>query len=114
VEYHGAVNAGDRVNAIQKFQGDKGIKWFVASKAACRGLTLTAAEQGFFYTNNFDLMIRLQAEDRNHRIGSEIHEHILYTDIWTTGVDKRIVTSMREKKALADQITRDPRELFME
>lgn len=114
VEYHGAVSPGDRVNSINKFQNDRGIKWFVASKAAARGLTLTAADQGFFYTNNYDLMIRQQAEDRCHRIGSEIHEHILYTDIWTTGVDKKIVTSLREKKMLADQITRDPRVLFME
>lgn len=114
MEYHGAIKDDARAVSIRRFQTDRSIKWLVASKAAARGLTLTAAEQSFYYTNSFDLMIRLQSEDRNHRIGSEIHDKILYTDIYTTGIDKKIVTSLKEKKSIADQITRDPISLFME
>ena len=114
VEYHGSISTGDRELAISRFQRDKGIKFFLASRAACAGLTLTAADQAMYYSNNFDLRIRLQSEDRNHRIGSEIHQHILYTDIHTTGIDEKIVKSLRAKKSVADLITRDPKSLFME
>ena len=114
VEYHGGIKDEMRELAKKRFQTDPKVKWFVASKAAAVGLTLTAADQSFYYTNNFDLRIRLQSEDRNHRIGSEIHESILITDIYTTGIDKKIVTALRAKKSIADQITRDPASLFME
>jgi SNF2 family DNA or RNA helicase len=114
VQYHGGISDDDRRKAIYDFQNDKSVKWFLASKAAYRGLTLTAADQAFYYTNNFDLGVRLQSEDRNHRIGSEIHESITYTDIYTSGIDKKIVNSLRNKKSIADQITMDPRTLFME
>jgi hypothetical protein len=114
VEYHGAISDDGRKHALKRFQDDARCKFFLASKAASRGLTLTAADQAFYYTNNFDLMVRLQSEDRCHRIGSEIHDHILYTDIFTTGIDKKIVTALRNKKSIADQITRDPASLFME
>ena len=114
VQYHGGIGDDDRNKAIYDFQHDKSIKWFLASKAAYRGLTLTAADQAFYYTNNFDLGVRLQSEDRNHRIGSEIHESITYTDIYTNGIDKKIVNSLRNKKSIADQVTMDPRTLFME
>jgi hypothetical protein len=114
VEYHGGINATDREKAKKYFQTDDRVRWFLASKAAARGLTLTAASNAFYYTNNFDLMIRLQSEDRCHRIGSEIHDKVLYTDLYTTGIDKRIVTSMRDKKSLADEINRDPKSAFLE
>ena len=114
VEYHGGISDDLRQEAIRLIQTDPSVKWIIASKAAARGLTITAADQAFYYTNNFDLRIRLQSEDRNHRIGSEIHDKILYTDIYTDGIDKKIVKSLREKKSLADQITMDPKSIFME
>ena len=114
VEYHGGIKDDMRELAKKRFQNDQKVRWFVASKAAAVGLTLTAADSAVYYTNNFDLRIRLQSEDRNHRIGSEIHESILYTDIYTTGLDKKIVAALRAKKSIADQITRDPASLFME
>jgi SNF2 family DNA or RNA helicase len=114
VEYHGGVSDAARSAAIKRFQDSDKPRWFLASKAAAVGLTLTAAEQSFYYTNSFSLRIRMQSEDRNHRIGSEIHDSVLYTDIYTTGIDKKIVTDLREKKEIADQITRDPISLFME
>jgi hypothetical protein len=113
-QYHGGIKDSAREDHKVAFQSDPKVKWLVASKAAARGLTFTAADQAFFYSNNFDLLIRLQAEDRNHRIGSEQHERVLYTDIYTTGIDKKTVTSLRNKKSIADQITRDPISLFME
>jgi hypothetical protein len=114
VEYHGGIKDRDREIAIDRFQNHPNVQFFLASKAAAVGLTLTAADQAFYYSNNFDLRIRLQSEDRNHRIGSEVHESILYTDIFTSGIDKKIVSALREKKSIADQITRDPISLFME
>lgn len=114
VEYHGGINPDGRERAKKLFQTDTKVRWLLASKAAAVGLTLTAASNAFYYTNNFDLRIRLQSEDRNHRIGSEIHDKVLYTDLYTTGIDKRIVTSMRNKKSLADEINKDPKSAFLE
>lgn len=114
VEYHGGVDSEERIKNIKRFQERDEVRWFLASKAAYRGLTLTAAQQAIYYTNSYDLGIRLQSEDRNHRIGSEIHDKVLYTDIYTNGVDKKIVASLRSKKALADLINQDPKSIFME
>lgn len=114
VEYHGGIKSEKREQAIYEFQNNQKIKWFLASKAAAMGLTLTAAGEAFYYTNNFDLRIRLQSEDRNHRIGSEIHDKIVYTDIFTTGIDKKIVTTLKNRKSIADQVNQDPISVFME
>lgn len=114
VAYHGGVSNDDRAYAVEAFQKDPRIKYFVGQpQSGGLGLTLTAATYTIYYSNSFDLETRLQSEDRCHRIGTK--NNVTYIDIEATKtVDGKIIKALRNKKNLADVITRDPKSIFME
>ena len=114
VAYHGGVSTDDRVLAVEAFQKDPKIRYFVGQpQSGGLGLTLTAATYAIYYSNSFDLETRLQSEDRCHRIGTT--SNVTYIDIEATKtVDGKIIKALRNKKNLADIITRDPKSIFME
>jgi SNF2 family DNA or RNA helicase len=106
VRYDGAVKKADRMQGIDDFQAGK-ARFFVGNPdSGGTGITLTAAEATFYYSNSFNLEHRLQSEDRNHRIGTE--GHVRYYDLEAIGtIDRHIVESNQMKKDIADMITGD-------
>lgn len=103
VEYHGDIEEKERSGAIDAFQRDEGVRLFIATDAAARGLTLTAAEHVVYYSQGFSLEKRLQSEDRAHRIGQK--KNVLYTDFVSRGtVDEKIVQALLLKQEMADKI----------
>jgi SNF2 family DNA or RNA helicase len=67
------------------------------------GLTLTAANTVVYYSNSYDLELRLQSEDRAHRIGQT--NKVTYIDmISPSTIDEKIVNALRGKIRIADQI----------
>lgn len=107
VRYDGAVKNDDRLANRQAFQRDGTARYFVANPAAAAtGLTLTRASLVVYYSNSFDLELRLQSEDRAHRAGQE--KTVTYVDLLAHGtVDVQIVAALRRKLDVASQITRD-------
>lgn len=107
VQYHGGVKNKDRSEAVAAFQAGK-AKYFVAQQhSGGMGLTLTAARTVVYYSNDFSLEARLQSEDRAHRIGQ--HNPVTYIDLEAVDtIDNKIITSLRNKKSIADVITGDP------
>lgn len=104
VEYHGDVSDKDREAAIDDFQAGK-AQVFVCNKAAYAGITLTAAQTSVYYSCDYDNDIRSQSEDRNHRIGSEVHDSILYIDLIAEDtIDEDAQQSRTVKNALADHV----------
>lgn len=114
VSYHGGVSNDARAHAVEAFQKDPKIKYFVGQpQSGGIGLTLTAASYAIYYSNSFDLEVRLQSEDRCHRIGTT--KNVTYIDIEANKtIDKKIIRALRDKKSLADMITQDPMSIFME
>ena len=114
VAYHGGVSNDDRAQAVDSFQKDPKIRYFIGQpQSGGMGLTLTAANYAIYYSNSFDLEIRLQSEDRCHRIGTT--SNVTYIDIEANKtVDGKIIKALRDKKNLADLVTKDPRTIFME
>ncbi len=114
VAYHGGVSNDDRAHAVDAFQNDPKIKYFVGQpQSGGIGLTLTAASYAIYYSNSFDLEVRLQSEDRCHRIGTT--NNVTYIDIEANRtIDKKIIKALRDKKSLADMVTKDPMSIFME
>lgn len=103
VEYHGGISNDDRVAGINEFQnGD--ARWFVGTPASGGiGITLTAAQTQIFFSNDFNLETRLQAEDRSHRIGTV--GSVLYVDIEAQGtIDQAVVGALKSKKNVAETI----------
>lgn len=103
--YYGDTEAEDRQQIVDRFQDpDSGLRFFVGNpRTGGYGLTLTAAHTVIYYSNSFDLEVRLQSEDRAHRIGQT--NKVTYIDFISPGtVDEHIVKALRNKINIASQV----------
>ena len=77
------------------------------------GLTLTQASNVIYYSNNYDLEVRLQSEDRAHRIGQT--KSVNYIDLisqfpYIPGervidtIDQKIVEALKDKIDIASKV----------
>lgn len=109
LEYHGGTSPEDRERAVSMFQSRR-ARFLVATRAASKGLTLTAASLVVYYSNSYDLEDRIQSEDRAHRIGQQ--RSVVYVDLMVPGtIDERIVDALRRKIDVAAAVMGDgPRE----
>jgi len=103
--YYGDTEAGDRQQIVTSFQDpEHDLRFFVGNpRTGGYGLTLTAANVVIYYSNSFDLEVRLQSEDRAHRIGQT--KSVTYVDLMSPKtVDEKIVKALRDKINIADQV----------
>lgn len=106
VEYHGGIGSAARELAVDEFQSGSARAFVGQQHAGGIGLTLTAAENVIYYSNDFDLDHRKQSEDRAHRIGTV--RNVVYTDLVATEtVDEPIAKALQRKERLAAQILGD-------
>lgn len=82
-------------------------RFFVASQqCGARGLTLNEANYVIFYEDEFKYANRLQAEDRNHRIGQ--NKPVTYISIvCCNSIDERIQDSHAKKGSAIDDFKRE-------
>ena len=104
VTYYGDTPQNVRQEYIERFQTEHDTRFFIGQPmTGGRGITLTAASLTVFYSNNYDLEIREQAEARNHRIGTE--DKVTYIDLVAEGtVDEKIIYALRNKINLATSV----------
>ena len=103
--YYGATEGEERQKIVTRFQDpDSELRFFIGQpKTGGYGLTLTAASTMIYYSNSYDLEVRLQSEDRAHRIGQT--KSVTYIDLITPkSVDEKIVTALRNKIDIATQV----------
>lgn len=103
--YFGDTEAEDRQQIVERFQDpDDEMRFFVGNpRTGGYGLTLTAASVMVYYSNSFDLEVRLQSEDRAHRIGQT--KNVTYIDLISPKtVDEKIVQALRSKIDIASQV----------
>jgi SNF2 family DNA or RNA helicase len=103
----------EKQESIDAFQNDPNVQFMIANQAAGGvGVTLTAAKTAIFYSRNFSLEQDLQAEARNYRGGSEIHDKILRIDIVAKdSIDSLVEASLARKQSIADNILQIESEL---
>ena len=101
---HGGISSEDRTNNRMAFQEDPSVTDFVAQIDSMGiGITLTAAEYVFYYSNSMSYITRAQSEDRAHRIGQ--HKSVTYIDFIMKGtIDVKIMKSLAKKEDLSRQI----------
>lgn len=100
VTYYGKTSKEDRELAIDDFQAGKKQAFVSNAAAGGIGITLTAARTSVYYSCSFDNKLRLQSEDRNHRIGTVTK--VLYIDLVAEDtIDEDVVKSLAAKNALA-------------
>lgn len=98
-EYHGDTPSHQREDAVVGFQEGR-YDFFVATRAASKGLTLHRAEYVIFYSQGWSLEARLQSEDRAHRIG--LTHSVNYVTICAPGtIDEKIAGALLRKHDLA-------------
>lgn len=103
--YYGATPADERQNIVREFQDPNSpLRFFVGqSRTGGYGLTLTEATTVIYYSNSYDLEVRLQSEDRAHRIGQK--NSVTYIDIVAEKtVDERVLAALRAKIDIAAQV----------
>ena len=102
--YFGDTPGEERQNIVDRFQENRDLRFFVGQpRTGGYGLTLTAAKTVIYYSNSYDLEVRLQSEDRAHRIGQT--SSVTYIDIVAEKtVDEKIVTALRKKINIATQV----------
>jgi len=92
-----------RLEQINLWRNDPNCRALVITvQTGGTGLTLNEASSTIFYSNSWSATDRLQAEDRNHRIGQT--EKVTYHDLITKGkIDERILKALKDKSSLADR-----------
>lgn len=84
----------------------------VTTGAGGTGITLTAANCAVFLSRPYALVDAMQAEDRLHRIGSEIHDSIDVIDVVAAdSIDYRIRHALVVKGENLADVLKDPRVL---
>ena len=111
--YYGETESEMRQEIVEKFQAGE-IKYFIGQpRTGGYGLTLTNAKTVIYFNNTYDMEVRLQSEDRAHRIGQK--DKVTYIDfVCPNTIDEKILETLSNKKKLADEITGDNwKELFI-
>jgi len=109
---HGETPDSERPRIVKDFQDRQSELRFLVGhpKTGGHGLTLTAASTVIYYSNSYDLELRVQSEDRAHRITQT--NKVTYIDLISPKtIDEKIVKSLRDKINVADTIMgEDPRD----
>lgn len=106
--YYGATPQEERQKIVETFQQEcSPLRFFVGQpKTGGYGITLTAATTVIYYSNSYDLEIRLQSEDRAHRIGQR--NKVTYVDLVSPEtIDEKILEALRDKITLAGAVLRE-------
>lgn len=101
-EWHGGIKQEDREKGENDFQAGR-KRFMVSTNAGARGRTWTAATLVIYYSNDSDLEIREQSEDRTHRIGT-VGTVTYYDIVIPKTLDEKIIESLKNKKSIARQV----------
>jgi SNF2 family DNA or RNA helicase len=106
----GGQSMKERTDTVEAFQRGKLDLLCVTTGAGGVGLTLTAARTVVFLQRPWSLVEASQAEDRCHRIGSEIHDSIEVIDIVAAKtIDSRVRAVLHEKAGQLADLLQDRR-----
>lgn len=103
--YYGETPQNERQEIVEKFQdANSELRFFVGQpKTGGFGITLHQATTVIYFSNSYDLEIRLQSEDRAHRIGQK--KSVTYIDLVSPNtIDEKVLNALREKVGLAGQV----------
>lgn len=104
----GEIAPVDRQRVLADLAANQIKILFFTSKAGGVGLNMTAADTLINLQRSWSLVDEVQKENRNHRIGSEIHEAIRIIDVVTSDtIETDQIQRLHEKFARLEEITRD-------
>jgi SNF2 family DNA or RNA helicase len=111
VSIHGDITGKDRDNAVQAFQRGDVDHILITYGAGSEGITLTRSDVAFRLQRPFSYLKDSQAPFRNRRIGSEVHDQIVYVDFITKdSMEEDQIQRLTEKSAASQEILKDNRD----
>jgi SNF2 family DNA or RNA helicase len=101
VSIYGDIDVQKRKEAVQKIQTNDKVRFLVGNPTTGGfGLTLTAVNTVIYFSNNYNLEVRKQSEDRAHRMGQK--GTVVYIDIVAKDtLDEAIMKSLTSKGQIA-------------
>ena len=112
--YYGDTKDDIRQSIVDDFMdSDSDLRFFVGNpKTGGYGLTLTCSHTVVYYSNDYSLEVRMQSEDRAHRIGQK--DKVTYIDLIAEGtIDEKIVKALNNKIDLASKVMgEDPKKIL--
>ena len=101
VSIFGEVSVLERKKAVERIQTDPDCRFLVGNPTTGGfGLTLTACNTVVYYSNSYNLEVRMQSEDRAHRMGQT--GTVVYVDIVAKNtLDEAILKSLINKGQIA-------------
>jgi hypothetical protein len=104
----GDIHEIDRRRNLDMFQAGKLKALLFTLGAGGEGLTMSAADTIVFLQRSWSVVQNLQAEDRVHRIGSEIHEAIHIIDVVTPDtIEEWQIAKVHDKLRRLEEVRRD-------
>lgn len=103
--YFGDTTPEERSDIVDRFQDPEGeLRFFVGQpRTGGYGLTLTEAHTMIYYSNGYDLEVRLQSEARIDRYGQK--NKMTYIDLSSPNtVDEKIVEALQKKMDIANVV----------
>lgn len=109
VVLRGGMSKDEIAAAKEAFNNDPAIRVLVGiDRVTARGHTLLGSKGNdrcsttLFYENSYDLEVRSQLEDRNHRFGQD--RAVTYIDLFCSREDRVVVTALQKKQDLVNAI----------
>lgn len=108
----GSKTTDERAQAIDDFQAGRAKVMVLQQQAGAVGITLTAAHLSIFYSRNYSLLDRMQAEDRLHRIGQR--NPVAYVDLIMAGsIEQDIIEAIESKRIVAGYLQGDIEDMIL-
>ena len=108
VEYHGEIGDEQRHENVSALQHGSARVIVANTRAGGTGLTLTAANRVFYFSNRASLGDRKQSEDRAHRIGQD--REVIYEDfVAEDTIEEVFIPALQRKEDVAAAIMGDVR-----
>jgi len=112
--YYGDTKDSIRQSIVDDFMDNNSkLRFFVGNpKTGGYGLTLTSSHTVVYFSNDYSLEVRMQSEDRAHRIGQK--DKVTYVDLIAEGtIDEKIVKALNNKIDLASKVMgEDPKKIL--
>jgi len=108
-EFHGDVPERERVSIRKAFK--RGERKYLLGTQSTGGIGIDefkVADTVIHLSSNFDTEMRIQSDDRTHRIGSEMHKAVTYYDIIVPNtVDVKVLRVLRTDTQLSAKVLRE-------
>lgn len=106
VEIHGDKTQKEKDTAVKEFNENDSVRVCIGHPGSGGiGVNLTSSNVTIFYSRSFSLEHDIQAEARNYRGGSEIHEKVTRIDLVAEDtIDEYIAAKLEGKQAISDSV----------